>query len=344
MAEGGGRRLLDDHALGGYCSVAMISVERVSKYYGSHAAVADLSFDIGRGECVGFLGLNGAGKTTTLRLLSCLTLPTRGRVRIAGLDAETQPHEIRRSIGFLPDRPPLYPEMTVIDYVRYAGRLRQMSRREVDRRLPEVLASTGLEVVAEQVIGTLSHGYQQRVGIAQAIVHGPSLLVLDEPINGLDPVQIVEMRALIRRLRGEHTILLSTHILSEIEQTCDRILMLHEGRLAASGSEAEIRMRLGAEVTVEVTVAGGDPAALERVVCGVPGVSGCDVRGEGERSVKVLASHDVRADLARAVVGAGFDLLSLERADAGLEGVFLGLSAAREPETADFSRREETPT
>lgn len=304
----------------------MISVERVSKYYGAHAAVADLSFDIGQGECVGFLGLNGAGKTTTLRLLSCLTLPTRGRIAIGGLDAETHPHHIRRSIGFLPDRPPLYPEMTVADYVRYAGRLRQMSGPEVTRRLPQVLGAAGLEVVADQVIGTLSHGYQQRVGIAQAIVHGPKLLVLDEPINGLDPVQIVEMRALIRRLRGEHTILLSTHILSEIEQTCDRILMLHQGRLAAAGTEAEIRARLGAEVAVALTVAGADVSSLEQLVRAVPGVTGCELRAEGECTFKVLATRDVRADLARVIVQAGFDLLSLERADAGLERVFLDLS------------------
>ncbi|MDX1579973.1 MAG: ABC transporter ATP-binding protein, partial [Gemmatimonadota bacterium] len=218
----------------------MIVVDRVSKYYGSSAAVSDLDFTIEEGECVGFLGLNGAGKSTTLRMLSCLLLPTSGRISIRGFDVEDEPHEIRKLIGYLPDNPPLYPEMRVIEFLRFAGRLRRMSKAEVEKRLPEVIEVTGLEEVADQPISTLSHGYRQRVGIAQAIVHRPALLILDEPIQGLDPVQIVEMRELIRSLRGEHTILLSSHILSEIERTCDRILMLHKGRIVAKGTEEEL--------------------------------------------------------------------------------------------------------
>ncbi|RZO55063.1 MAG: ABC transporter ATP-binding protein, partial [Sandaracinaceae bacterium] len=176
----------------------MIVVDRVSKFYGRNAAVRDLDFRIEEGECVGFLGLNGAGKSTTLRLLSCLLLPTSGRVTIRGFDVEEQPHEIRKLIGYLPDEPPLYPEMRVEEFLRFAGKLRRMSAEQLQLRLPKVMAQTGLEAVRDQTIGTLSHGYQQRVGIAQAIVHEPALLILDEPIQGLDPVQIVEMRALIR--------------------------------------------------------------------------------------------------------------------------------------------------
>ena len=310
----------------------MITFENVTKYYGATAAVRDLDFEIGEGECVGFLGLNGAGKTTTLRLLSCLLLPTSGRVRIRGMDAEEQPHEIRKHIGFLPDQPPLYPEMRVSDYVRFAGRVRGMSSAQVEKRLPDVLQASGLVEVADDVIAALSHGYQQRVGIAQAIVHEPALLILDEPIQGLDPVQIVGMREMIRGLRGKHTILLSTHILSEIERTCDRILMLHQGRITAQGTEEELADRFGGGIAIDLSVrvdgssgADGLRAVLEKV----EGVAHVDVLGteDGVARARLRSTKDVRADLARAIVGAGLDLLVMTRGKtAGLEGIFVRLS------------------
>jgi ABC-2 type transport system ATP-binding protein len=246
----------------------MIVVDNVSKYYGAQRAVADLSFEIRAGECVGFLGLNGAGKSTTLRLLSCLVLPTSGRIRIGGVDVVEDPHAIRKLIGYLPDTPPLYAEMSVFEYLRFAGSLRGLSGADLDRRLSRVIATCNLMEVADAPISTLSHGYRQRVGIAQAIIHGPSLLILDEPIQGLDPVQIVEMRNMIASLRGEHTILLSTHILTEIERTCDRILMMHKGRIAAEGTEEELGARLRHGRRLELEVA-GEEAPLRQAIASV---------------------------------------------------------------------------
>ena len=318
----------------------MITVESVSKFYGSSAAVRDLDFKIEEGECVGFLGLNGAGKTTTLRMLSCLSLPTSGRITIAGHDVEEAPHEIRKLIGYLPDTPPLYPEMRVAEFIRYAGRLRRMSKAQVEARLPKVLDITGLAAVADQTVGTLSHGYKQRVGIAQAIVHEPALLILDEPIQGLDPVQIVEMRALIKSLRGAHTILLSSHILSEIERTCDRILMLHDGRIVAKETEDELiaRMRGGAPggaafpMAIELQVRGEEAAIREAL--GVEGWSITSLSALGHSdlfAVTLRASSDARERVAERIVAAGLGLWEMRaQSSGGLEEVFVRLSQGDE--------------
>lgn len=322
----------------------MIVVDKVTKFYGAHAAVRDLSFEIHEGECVGFLGLNGAGKTTTLRILSCLSLPTSGRVTIGGLDVEDEPHEIRKLIGFLPDRPPVYPEMTVSSYLRFAGKLRQMDSATVEARLPEVIGICGLAEVADEVIGTLSHGYTQRVGIAQAIVHKPALLILDEPIQGLDPVQIVEMREMIRALRGHHTILLSTHILSEIQQTCDRIMMLHQGRITAQGSEDDLARRFASDQHIELEVnapAEGEDAlaneAIQKLLRQMDGVSQVEVRNTEDpscRQVEIAARRDVRSEAAKVFVDAGYGLLRLERSASGLERIFIQLSEGKMPPAA----------
>ena len=315
----------------------MIVVDRVSKYYGSSAAVSELDFTIEKGECVGFLGLNGAGKSTTLRMLSCLLLPTSGRIRIGGHDVEEDPHAIRKLIGYLPDTPPLYPEMKVGEFLAYAGRLRRMSKADVVARLPEVLEVTGLSDVRDQPISTLSHGYRQRVGIGQAIIHRPALLILDEPIQGLDPVQIVEMRELIRSLRGEHTILLSSHILSEIERTCDRILMLHHGRIVAMGTEEELvgKMQGGSisvstGLTLEVR---GDEATL-RAALALDGLEVDEVSeaGEGCLAVRLSLASDTREEVAAAIVGAGLGLLELRRASSALEDAFVRFSRDEDEE------------
>lgn len=305
----------------------MIHVDKVTKYYGNHAAVKQLDFQIAEGECVGFLGLNGAGKTTTLRLLSCLLLPTSGRIQIRGIDAEANPHEIRKFVGFLPDSPPLYQEMPVTGFLRFAGKARQMDASRLAKRLPEVLDICGLKEVANADIGTLSHGYQQRVGIAQAIVHEPALLVLDEPIQGLDPVQIVEMREMIRRLRGAHTILLSTHILSEIQQTCDRILMLHEGHIAAQGSEEELAGLFTGGAMVELEVR-GDAGALQDTLAQVEGIEEREILDtpEGTNRLRIRAARDLREDLSRTLIQGGFGLLSLSQKATGLERIFVNLS------------------
>lgn len=305
----------------------MIVVENVSKYYGAARAVSDLSFTIAKGECVGFLGLNGAGKSTALRLLSCLSLPTSGSIKIQGLDVVSEPHEIRKLVGYLPDSPPLYDEMTVVEYLNFAGALRGLSGSELSRRHSNVIEVCDLGSVKGQPIGTLSHGYRQRVGIAQAIIHGPALLILDEPIQGLDPVQIVEMRKMIGRLRGEHTILLSSHILSEIEQTCDRILMMHEGRIAASGTEEELTARMQSAKRLQLTVK-ADQAALLELLEALPETSDVTVSADDDGSCEatLTVSDAEREAVSRAVVQAGMGLVDMRSLTTGLESVFLELS------------------
>ncbi|HJL14410.1 MAG TPA: ABC transporter ATP-binding protein [Sandaracinaceae bacterium LLY-WYZ-13_1] len=324
----------------------MIVVDRVSKYYGSTAAVRALDFRIDEGECVGFLGLNGAGKSTTLRLLSCLSMPTSGRITVRGLDAQIEPHAIRRLVGYLPDAPPVYPEMRVEPFLRFAGRLRGLGRAEVARRLPEVVEAAGLEAVVDQPIGTLSHGYRQRVGIAQAIVHRPALLILDEPIQGLDPVQIVEMRERIRALRGAHTILLSSHILSEIARTCDRLLMMHRGRIVAEGTEEELSARLGepgagGAMVVELEVRG--EAEATRRALAHEDAEAIEVwpGGPGWVRARVRCRGDRREALAAAVVRAGLGLRALRRGSSALEDAFVRLGREADGRPADEEREAE---
>ena len=298
----------------------MIEVDKLSKYYGERAAIRDLSFAIAKGEVVGFLGLNGAGKTTTLRILGCLLLPTSGTVRVDGLEVTQNPYEIRGRIGFLPDLPPLYPEMTVGSYLTFAARLRQVPAREAPGRVAEAEEKTALRDMHGELIGELSHGYRQRVGLAQAIVHKPALLILDEPLAGLDPAQIVEMRNLLHGLRGEHTVLISSHFLSEISQTCDRLLVIHNGELVGQGSEGELASAMGQGASaIEVEIRGQAAGIAERLV-GIPAVRKAKERATTEDTTvfEIVASTDVRADVARLLVGAGCDLLRLERSESRL--------------------------
>lgn len=312
----------------------MIEIVDLYKYYGERRAVGPLSFSIEDGEIVGLLGLNGAGKTTTLRILACDLLPSSGTVRVDKIDVVERPHEVRSRIGYLPDTPPLYGEMTVRAYLHFAARLRGLSKADADKRVPEVLESTSLSEVQNQLISSLSHGYKQRVGIAQAIVHGPRLLVLDEPISGLDPVQIVEMRELLKSLKGEHTILLSSHILSEISETCDRILVIRDGQIAASGTEAELSDKLSKKhhQHVEITVRGDEEKAIEaaRGVSGVVSVEAIDAAetGDGVVALRVESEADVREALCRAIVKADLGLLEVRRGERELESVFLELAGA----------------
>jgi ABC-2 type transport system ATP-binding protein len=306
----------------------MIVVDNVSKYYGSRRAVADLSFEIREGECIGFLGLNGAGKSTTLRLLSCLLLPTSGRISVRGLDVVTHPHEIRKFIGYLPDTPPLYPEMTVREYLDFTGRLRRLAGAELDKRRDRVISVCSLKDVERSQISQLSHGYRQRVGIAQAIIHAPSLLILDEPIQGLDPVQIVEMRKMIGELRGEHTILLSTHILTEIEATCDRILVMHNGHIAAQGTEQQLSSHLLANRMLELEVR-GSVEALKAALAPISEVQKLqiEVRSDGALAAHLQVDDSARERVSRAIVQAGLGLLAMHSESNGLEAVFLQLSS-----------------
>ncbi len=305
----------------------MIEVRQLTKYYGEHAAIRDLSFDIKRGEVIGFLGLNGAGKTTTLKILGCLLLPTSGKVVVDGVDVLANPHEVRKKIGFLPDLPPLYGEMSVGSYLTFAARLRGVSAKDAPARVAEVEEKTALRDVHEELISSLSHGYRQRVGLAQAMVHRPTLLILDEPTAGLDPVQIVEMRNLIRQLRGDHTLLISSHFLAEISQTCDRLLVIQAGEIVAAGTEHELGANLGTSHEIEVTVK-GSAARAQDAARGVLGVSKVEVVQDagGEVSMRISALSDVRAQLARTLVLAGLDLLRFERGATRLEHIFIQLA------------------
>lgn len=315
----------------------MIEISDLYKYYGDYRAVGPLTVTIERGQVVGLLGLNGAGKTTTLRILACDLLPTSGQVRIDGTDVVDDPERIRAKVGYLPETPPLYGEMTVREYLRFVAQLRGVSTKEVTKRVSEILGLTELEGVGDTIISTLSHGFRQRVGIAQSIVHRPALVVLDEPISGLDPVQIVEMRRLIRSLSGEHTVLISSHILSEISETCDRILVIRDGQIAASGTEAELSAQLHGGLSIELTVGrpeGVDLAALSarlRAVTHVERVEPLPPRESGNNvtTLRLTMAEDVRQAVVSCVTNLGCSLLELARAQRELENVFLQLSEAR---------------
>lgn len=306
----------------------MITVTGLTHFYGERRAIEDLSFSIAEKEIVGFLGLNGAGKSTTLKILAGLVVPSAGSVAIDGVDLVSAGASFRARIGYLPEDPPLYREMTVREFVRYCGELRGMPSATVEARLPEVLRVAQLAHVADRVIGELSHGYKKRCGIAQAIIHAPKLVILDEPISGLDPRQIVEMRAVIRDLAKDCTVLISSHILGEISETCDRILVLAGGKVVAQGTEAELASRAaGAGTRLSLVVRG----TAEQVAAGLAaavGVTSHDLREEapGTWRLHVALSGDGREALVAALVGAGVGLRRMVEDETELEQIFLGLT------------------
>jgi ABC-2 type transport system ATP-binding protein len=309
----------------------MIRASNLSKFYGGKRALGPVTFEISDGETVGFLGLNGAGKTTALRIMACDLRPSGGTIEVGGVDAVADPHEVRKRIGFLPENPPLYTDMIVSDYLRFAGELRGMSKAEVKRRLPEVLEITDTGDVAGDPIGTLSHGYRQRVGVAQAIIHDPKFLILDEPTRGLDPMQIVEMRNLIHDLKQNHTVMISSHILTEISQTCDRLLVLGHGKIIGAGSEQDLATSESEirQVTVTIRLPGGDDpkGQIRKVLAAIDGVTSVADPFEqgGGLSYALSTTKDCRADVSRAVVQAKLDLLKLDYSRSELENTFIRL-------------------
>lgn len=318
----------------------MIEIDGLYKYYGEYRALGPLSTTIRDGEVVGLLGLNGAGKTTTMRILACDLLPSGGTVRVGGVDVVEEPHRVRQMIGYLPDSPPVYDEMTVHEYLTFAARLRQVEASKVEAAVTRAAQVTALEDVLPRRVSELSHGYRQRVGIAQAIVHEPKLVVLDEPSTGLDPIQIKEMRTLVRSLGGKHTVLVSSHNLPEITEMCDRLLVMGSGTIVASGTEAELVTRLATGQIFELWVAaasGWTTARLEQLLQNVPHVkhvSETRASEAGVIAVLVETDRDVRAALAKAVVEQGGDLLNLSRSERELENVFAMLAKPRSVEAA----------
>lgn len=309
----------------------MIRAKNLTKFYGGKRALGPISFEIEDGETVGFLGLNGAGKTTALRILACDLRPSAGTIQVGGTDVLAEPHEVRKKIGFLPETPPLYMDMNVGEYLAFAGEIRGMSRADVKKRMGDVLDITDLGEVQDDPIGTLSHGFKQRVGVAQAIIHDPKFLILDEPTRGLDPVQIVGMRKLIHNLKEKHTVLISSHILTEISRTCDRLLVLGRGRVLGVGTETELAISESEIRSVTVTIrppGGDDPKAqLRKLLDGVDGVSdvGDPIEQGGGLSFVIKTEKDCRADVSRAVVAAKLDLIKLDYSRGELESTFLRL-------------------
>lgn len=313
----------------------MIKVEGLTKRYARTVAVDGISFEVGKGQIVGFLGPNGAGKTTTMRILTCFMPPSAGSANVAGFDVMAAPQEVKKRIGYLPETPPLYPEMEVSEYLHFVGQLKGVPKSDLGRRVQEVSERCSVADVSSKLISKLSKGYRQRVGLAQAIIHNPDVLILDEPTSGLDPKQIIETRDLIKSLAGDHTIILSTHILQEVEAMCEEVIIISKGRLVASDSVSNLTRRLQGTEMVAVGVAprnGAAPAAadVQRKLEQVSGVArvlaGAATDEQSMFEVESLPGRNVRADLARAVVESGWNLVELRPAAVSLEEVFLQLT------------------
>ncbi|MBN2201942.1 ATP-binding cassette domain-containing protein [bacterium] len=312
----------------------MIDISHLTKVYGTKTAVQDITFSVGRGEILGFLGPNAAGKTTTMRILTCFMPATSGRASIAGFDVFGQSMEVRRRIGYLPENPPLYSEMTVEKYLAFVGGIKGMDPRLLKTRVPEVMERTSIRTEAGRIIKHLSKGYRQRVGIAQALIHNPEVLILDEPTVGLDPKQIIEVRELIRGLGGDHTIILSTHILPEVSMTCSRVIIINEGRIVASDTTENLTRRLRGSDNLYVEVEGPEESVETRIraLGGVTAVSRRKTekrRGNGYL-IETEIGVDVRRDLAALVVGQGWGLLEMRPVGMSLEEVFLHLTTREE--------------
>ena len=305
-----------------------IEVAHLVKTYGGVTAVSDISFTVSQGEIVGFLGPNGAGKSTTMRILTGFLPATSGSVRICGIPVATQPDEIKRRIGYMPENNPLPEDMRVSEYLYFRGRLKEIGRRKLGPRIDEVLELCDLKRVRHKIIGQLSKGYRQRVGIAEAILAEPPVIIMDEPTIGLDPHQILIVRDLIASLRGRMTVIISSHILPEIEMTCDRVLIINQGRVVAQGSPAELRREILGRSTYLLEIAGDParlPAAIAAVDASLQAGEPSEPDADGFRAVRVTAGDDAdRGEaLLRALPSAGFRLRALHRRQPTLEDVFL---------------------
>lgn len=309
----------------------MIRVENLVKMYGAHRAVDGISFEVHAGEVLGFLGPNGAGKTTTMKILTCFMAPTTGTAQVGGFDVQDNSLQVRQQIGYLPEDTPLYQDLTVLEYLEFASALRQVPAADRRRRIRDICEVCGLNDVLAKQIGELSKGYRQRVGLAQAMIHNPPILILDEPTSGLDPNQIVEIRELIKEIGKEKTVILSTHILPEVQATCSRVIIIHEGKLVADGTPQDLVHR-DAENSVRLLVDAGQVAkeAVLDKLRSIPGVAKiAPTAGEDGADgylVNVAGAQDVRRDLFRCVKDNGWLLLEMQRQSASLEDVFRKLT------------------
>src|SRR5512140_3262753 len=301
----------------------MIQVNGLTKDYGARRAIDNLTFDAEQGEIVGFLGPNGAGKTTTMRILSGYMPPTDGTAAVAGYDVVAESLEVRRRVGYLPETVPLYSDMTVFEYLKFMADLRQLP--DADERADEALEMVGLESRAQSYISSLSKGMRQRVGLAQALLHHPEVLILDEPTIGLDPGQVVEVRNIIREMGKQRTVLLSTHILSEAQQICDRVLIINKGHIIAEDTPQNLQARLVGSERATLRVR-GDSDGLAKVVNKVKGVQSAAGATDGSVEFQFAPGQYVRPEVAKAVIGAGYDLLELRPVGMSLEEIFLELT------------------
>ncbi len=319
----------------------MIEVQHVTKRYGRVTAVDDVSFRVERGEILGFLGPNGAGKTTTMRILTGYMPPTDGKATVAGYDVFTHPIDAKRRTGYLPETPPLYPDMTVREYLDFVAKIKGIPPKDRRSRVGAVMQRTRVVDMATRHCSKLSKGYRQRVGLAQALIHNPEVLILDEPTAGLDPKQIIETRELIRSLAGDHTIVLSTHILPEVAQTCQRVVIINKGRVVAVDTPENLTARLrGAETMyVHIDSNGADAIGVLQAIPGVMRVVASDGRGPtGGYEVESQRGTDVRREIARTVVALGWGLLELRPMRMSLEEIFLQVTTDEE----DQQQPEET--
>jgi ABC-2 type transport system ATP-binding protein len=315
----------------------MIQAENLTKIFGPFTAIQDVSFHVKRGEIVGFLGPNGAGKSTTMRILAGVFPPTAGRAIVAGHDVVAEPLRSRRVVGYFPERVSLYLDMTVTEYLEYAARMKELPARERRAAIAGAMEACGVQHMAQRIIGTLSKGYRQRVGIAQAVVGRPHVLILDEPTSGLDPEQVAEVRELIRGLRGERTVILSTHILSEVEATCDRVIIINRGRIVAVDTPRNLNQRLRERSQVQLEVRAPERALLERLGS-IPGILSVKSTGNEDGVIGVAVStvkeRDMRPEIAAAIQAAGWELHEMRAVTLSLESIFLTLVGGRAGEEA----------
>lgn len=331
--------------MGELTGAAVIEVEQLTKRYGERTAVADLSFQVRRGEVVGFLGPNGAGKSTTLRMITGFLAPTAGRIQVGGHDVLAHPRDAQRQLGYMPEGVPLYPELRVSEYLRHRAALKGVPRRQRRGRLDAAVDMAGLGDARDRLIGQLSKGYRQRVGMADALIADPPVLILDEPTAGLDPNQIRDVRELVRGFAGDKTVLLSTHILPEVEATCGRVLIIHQGRLVEEGDPSTLRSRAAGREMVDL-VGRGSPEDYRRAIDALAGVTevraaaagdAVRVEVEGDRGAGADAADDLVERVARAVAGAGLPLRELRTRNVSLEDVFARLTTEADAADAGLS-------